>query len=106
MEKSDTLLKILFSLSWEHTILNTMIHSQCRHVYSTTEMYHIGIFLTFSHCRFFLESTLSVWIQSCIVVQLLGKEYMVELKQKIRKGDRILWRIVNLPDICPESPKR
>lgn len=31
---------------------------------------------------------------------------MVELKQKIRKGDRLLWRIVNLPDIHPEPPKQ
>lgn len=31
---------------------------------------------------------------------------MVELKQKIRKVDRLLWRIVNLPDIHPELPKQ
>lgn len=31
---------------------------------------------------------------------------MVELNQKIRKTDRLLWRIVTLPDIRPELPRQ
>lgn len=61
MDKSATHLKIPFSLSREHTS-NFKYHD-------TTEMYQTGIFQTFSHYRFFLESTLSVWIQSYIFVQ-------------------------------------
>lgn len=109
MQKVATVLRIPFSLSREHISDFKCCGTytiEINSFYSTAELYKPMYFKLSVISYLSLKHLHSLWIWICLYVHLLGKEYMFEVEQKIRKSDRLFLRIATLSDIHPEPPKQ